>query len=71
VPGRFESQKIVLKEDRVVGFNMLGSRFNHEPMLEWIHERRGLDYVLAHLREAQFDEEFARPFQVLPHASLA
>ncbi len=70
-PRGFESQKIVLKGERVVGFNMLGSRFNHEPMLEWIHERRGLDYVLAHLHEAQFDEEFSRPFQVLPGASLA
>ncbi len=70
VPGRFESQKIVLKGDRVVGFNMLGSRFRHEPMLEWIHERRGLDYVLAHLHEAQFDEEFSRRFQVLPAARL-
>ncbi len=70
VPGRFESQKIVLKGERVVGFNMLGSRFRHEPMLEWIHERRGLDYVLAHLHEAQFDEEFSRRFRVLPGASL-
>ena len=70
VPNRFESQKIILKGDRVVGFNMLGSRFDHEPLLEWIHERRSLDYVLAHLREAQFDEEFSRPFQVLPSASL-
>ena len=52
------------KGERVVGFNMLGSRWSHEPMLEWIHERRGLDYVLAHLREAQFDEEFSRRFQV-------
>jgi NADPH-dependent 2,4-dienoyl-CoA reductase/sulfur reductase-like enzyme len=70
VPGRFESQRIILKDERVVGFNMLGSRWNHEPMLEWIHERRGLDYVLRHLPQAQFDEEFSRPFQVLPGARL-
>jgi NADPH-dependent 2,4-dienoyl-CoA reductase/sulfur reductase-like enzyme len=69
VPGRFESQRVVCKGDRVVGFNMLGSRWNHEPMLEWIRERRNLDYVLKHLREAQFDEELSPPFAVLAGAS--
>jgi NADPH-dependent 2,4-dienoyl-CoA reductase/sulfur reductase-like enzyme len=70
-PGRFESQKIVCKGDRVVGFNMLGSRWSHEPMLQWIHERRDLDYVLKHLGEAQFDEEFSRPFRVLSGAAAS
>jgi len=70
VPGHFESQKIVLKGDRVVGFNMIGSRWSHEPMLQWIHERRGLEYVLEHLHEAQFDEEFSRRFEVLPEATV-
>lgn len=64
VPGRFESQRIVFKGDRVVGFNMLGSRWNHEPLLRWIEERRGLDWVLEHLCEAQFDEELTTRFQV-------
>jgi NADPH-dependent 2,4-dienoyl-CoA reductase/sulfur reductase-like enzyme len=71
VPGQFVSQRIVLKGDRVVGFNMLGSRWDHEPMLEWIHERRGLEYVLEHLHEAQFDEEFMPRFRVLPQAAGA
>ena len=57
-----------MKGDRVVGFNMLGSRWNHEPLLQWIHERRGLDYVLEHLAEAQFDEEFMPKFRVLSDA---
>jgi hypothetical protein len=65
VPGRFESQRIVLKGDRVVGFNMLGSRWNHESFLEWIHERRPLEWVLKHLAEAQFDEEFSPRFRVI------
>jgi NADPH-dependent 2,4-dienoyl-CoA reductase/sulfur reductase-like enzyme len=69
VPGQFMSQRVVTKGDRVVGFNMLGSRWNHEPMLEWIHERRSLDYVLEHLHEAQFDEEFMPRFRVLAPAS--
>jgi NADPH-dependent 2,4-dienoyl-CoA reductase/sulfur reductase-like enzyme len=64
VPGRFESQRIVVKGDRVVGFNMLGSRWNHEPLLDWIHERRPLEWVLKHLPEAQFDEELSPRFRV-------
>ncbi len=64
VPGRFESQRIIVKEDRVVGFNMLGSRWNHEVLLEWIHDRRGLDWVVKRLPEAQFDEEFSPRFRV-------
>jgi NAD(P)H-nitrite reductase large subunit len=70
VPGRFVSQRVVVRGDRVVGFNMLGSRWNHEPMLEWIHERRGLAYVLDHLHEAQFDEEFSERFAIRPEATL-
>jgi NAD(P)H-nitrite reductase large subunit len=58
-PGRLECQRIVVKGDRVVGFNMLGSRWNHELFLEWIEQRRPLEYVLEHLKEAQFDEEFS------------
>jgi NADPH-dependent 2,4-dienoyl-CoA reductase/sulfur reductase-like enzyme len=64
VPGRLESQRIVLEGERVVGFNMLGSRWNHEPFLDWIRERRPLDWVLAHLGEAQFDEELSPSFKV-------
>lgn len=63
-PGRFESQRIVVQDGRVIGFNMLGSRWDHEPLLRFIDERRDLAYVLAHLHEAQFDEEFSRRFAV-------
>jgi NADPH-dependent 2,4-dienoyl-CoA reductase/sulfur reductase-like enzyme len=65
VPGRFESQRILAEEDRVVGFSLLGSRWNHEPLLEWIHERRGLAWVLEHLGEAQFDEELSPRFRLM------
>jgi NADPH-dependent 2,4-dienoyl-CoA reductase/sulfur reductase-like enzyme len=71
VPGKLVSQKIVCKGERVVGFNMLGSRWDHEPLLQWIHERRGLDWVLKHLHEAQFDEEFMPRFRVLPESRFA
>ncbi len=70
IPGQFVSQRIVVKGDRVVGFNMLGSRWDHEPLLQWIQERRSLTYVLQHLSEAQFDEEFMPKFRVLSEARL-
>jgi hypothetical protein len=48
-----------LASDRVMGFNMLGGRWNHEVMLDWIDARRSLGFVLDHLAEAQFDEELS------------
>jgi len=71
VPGQCVSQRVVVQGDRVVGFNFLGSRWDHEPLLRWIEERRSLDWVLAHLPEAQFDEEFMPRFRVLEGASLS
>jgi len=71
LPGRSESQRIVLRGDRVVGFNMLGSRWNHEPFLEWIHERRTLEWVLKRLAEAQFDEELSPRFRIHAGASVS
>lgn len=71
LPDRPESQRIVVKEDRVIGFSMLGSRWNHERLLEWIDAKKGLDWTLAHLHEAQFDEELSPRFRVLPGAALS
>ena len=71
VPGRPLTQRVVMKDDRVVGFNLLGSRWNHEPLLEWIEAGRTLDWVLTHLHEAQFDEELSEPFRVLPDARVS
>ncbi len=69
VPGQFVSQRIVCRGERVVGFNFLGSRWDHEPLVQWIQERRSLDWVLSHLHDAQFDEEFSPRFRVLSTAS--
>jgi NADPH-dependent 2,4-dienoyl-CoA reductase/sulfur reductase-like enzyme len=66
MPGTFESQRIVCRGDRVVGFNLLGSRWNHEVLLRFIHERRALAWVTTHLHEAQFDEEFTARYRVRP-----
>jgi hypothetical protein len=67
----FASERIVCRGERVVGFNMLGGRWNHEPLLEWIHERRPLAWVLGRLHEAQFDEEFERRFRVVAAAEVS
>jgi len=57
---RIISQRIVHQNGCVIGFNMLGSRWNHNILEQWINERRSLEFVLKHLRDAQFDVEFGR-----------
>lgn len=60
-PKRDVTQRIVWNEDgAVIGFNMLGSRWNHTILERWIHERRNWKWVRTHLRDAQFDVEFGR-----------
>ncbi len=71
VPGRPVCQRIALDGERVIGFNLLGSRWDHERLLGWVEERRDLSWVLAHLHEAQFDEELSEPFRVLPDARVS
>lgn len=56
--------RIVLSGERVVGFNLLGRRWDHEVLLRFIEEHRPLDYVLAHLNEASFDTELVPPLVV-------
>ncbi len=61
-PNKDVSQRIIFDEStkEVQGFNMLGSRWNHNVLERWIHERRSLDFVLNKLSDAQFDPEFGR-----------
>ena len=58
------STRIVVKDDRVVGFNMLGRRWDHSVLVRWIEERRGLSWVLGHLNAASFDTELVPPLRV-------
>jgi NAD(P)H-nitrite reductase large subunit len=60
MPGRNVSQRIVHDGEKVLGFNMLGSRWNHEILSRWIEERRSAEFCLEHLRMAQFDVELGR-----------
>jgi NADPH-dependent 2,4-dienoyl-CoA reductase/sulfur reductase-like enzyme len=60
IPGRDVNVRIIEHEGAVIGFNMLGSRWNHALFEDWINERRTLEYVIDHLQLAQFDVEFGR-----------
>lgn len=53
--------RIAHREGRVIGFNMLGRRWDHSVLIEWIEQRRSLDWVKRHLNEASFDTEFVPP----------
>lgn len=67
--GRVRSTtRITLVGDRVVGFNLFGRRWDHEVLLEWIDQRRSLDWVLDHLHEASFDTELVPPLVIPPEA---
>ncbi len=58
-----------LEDDSVIGFNMLGRRWDHRILVNWIEEKRQLDWVLKHLHEALFDEEFMPTFKLNYKAS--
>jgi NADPH-dependent 2,4-dienoyl-CoA reductase/sulfur reductase-like enzyme len=60
IPGKDVSVRVVEWDGAVIGFNMLGSRWNHTFFERWITERRSMAYVMEFLREAQFDVEFGR-----------
>jgi NAD(P)H-nitrite reductase large subunit len=59
-PGRNISTRIVEKDGAVIGFNMLGSRWNHEILETWIHQKLPTDEAERRLHEARFDVEFTR-----------
>ncbi|NJK89510.1 MAG: FAD-dependent oxidoreductase [Myxococcales bacterium] len=56
--------RVVVQEDRVIGFNLLGRRWDHSVLNRWIMERRTLAWVLEHLQEASFDTEFVPPLRI-------
>jgi len=63
--GRVRSTtRVVVQDDHVVGFNMLGRRWDHTVLIRWIEEKRRLGWVLGHLNDAAFDTELVPPLQV-------
>ncbi len=64
-PGTLYTQRITYMPDgTVIGFNFIGRRWDHRPLVRWVEEKRKLDWVLEHLPEANFDEEFMPRFEV-------
>jgi len=62
-PGTENSIRITYLADRtVVGFNMIGRRWDHRLLVQWVEEKRTFDWVLEHLADANFDEEFMPKF---------
>jgi NADPH-dependent 2,4-dienoyl-CoA reductase/sulfur reductase-like enzyme len=59
-PNGLKSLRIVHEDGAVIGFNCMGIRFRHSVCERWIAEKKSLDYVLGHLRQAHFDPEFYR-----------
>ncbi|MCV6628640.1 MAG: FAD-dependent oxidoreductase [Flavobacteriaceae bacterium] len=47
-----------------LGINTFGIRMRHMVLDKWLKEKRDLNYVLRHLRDANFDPEFYRQYEV-------
>ena len=45
--------RIVTQDERVVGFNLLGRRWDHSVLTRWIEEQRSLPWVLQRLNEGR------------------
>lgn len=62
VPGQPDSIRISHRPDteQVLGFSMLGSRWDSRVLMRWIRERRRLRWVLGHLEQALYNEEFSK-----------
>lgn len=49
--------------ERLIGINVFGIRMRHEVFDQWLSEGRKVDYVMAHLHEANFDPEFFKQYE--------
>ncbi len=47
----------------VTGMNFFGVRYRHETCVQWIENKQTVDYVLEHLKEANFDPEFYKKYE--------
>ncbi|OAB79837.1 NAD(P)/FAD-dependent oxidoreductase [Cochleicola gelatinilyticus] len=46
-----------------LGINTFGIRMRHEVIDRWLTEKRSIDYVIEHLKEANFDPEFYKKYE--------
>ncbi len=49
--------------NQFLGINTFGIRMKHEVFDRWLTEKRSMDYVMDHLKEANFDPEFYKTFE--------
>lgn len=59
-PQREACIRVVHDGERVLGFNVLGCRVDHEVLMGWVEQKRAPAWVMENLHLAQFDEEFSR-----------
>ena len=48
---------------KFLGINTFGIRMRHEVFDRWLTKERDIDYVVAHLKEANFDPEFFKNYE--------
>lgn len=64
-PGPIHSTtRITHRDGAVVGFSLLGRRWDPEVLIRWIEEGRPLPWVLDHLEQAGFDTELVPPLRI-------
>lgn len=53
-----------LPDGSVIGFNMIGRRWDHRMLIDWVDQKRELTWVVKNLSRALFDEEFTTAFKL-------
>ena len=48
---------------QLLGINTFGIRLRHQVIDQWLKEKRDIDFVIAHLADANFDPEFYRTYE--------
>ncbi len=43
---------------KLVGINTFGIRLRHEAFDQWLTHQKSVEYILEHLKDANFDPEF-------------
>lgn len=65
VPGERKSIRIVHRDNKVIGFNLLGIRYRDAVCRQWIEKEKSLDEVINNLHEANFDGEFYQKYETM------
>jgi NAD(P)H-nitrite reductase large subunit len=52
------SIRIILQNNIIKGFSLIGSRWEHQVLMRFIREKKDLEYFLTHYQQAQFNPEF-------------